>query len=89
MPLKFGALLIVIGCSAALGIFSLLEENKISSQEAVKPIAEIVEINGEKEHTNDQEVFLLEQQTQEGVIVESGSTESQQLGEPLEESPRN
>jgi hypothetical protein len=89
MPLKFGALLVVIGWTAVLGACVSSVEKKTSSQEAIKPINEIVETNGEEQSTDDQEVFLLEQQTPEGELVESGSTENSGLSEAPEELPNN
>jgi hypothetical protein len=89
MPLKFGALLAVISWTALLGACVPSLEKTTSSQEAVKPINEIVEPNDEEQSTDDQEVFLLEQQTPEGEVVEFGNTESSGLSEAPEEFPKN
>jgi hypothetical protein len=89
MPLKSGALLVVIGWAALLGACSSPEEKNTSSQGAIEPITEIVEADGEGNSTDDQEVFLLEQQTQEGEIVEFGNPENGESSKASEEQPSN
>ncbi|OKH23847.1 hypothetical protein NIES593_09355 [Hydrococcus rivularis NIES-593] len=89
MPLKSGALLIVIGWTALLGACSQPEEENMSSPGANQPVTEIVEVDGAQNPTDDQEVFLLEQQTQEGEIVDFGNPENSGLSKAPEEQPSN
>jgi hypothetical protein len=88
MRINFGALFFVIAWTTLLGSCSYLERSKFS-QEKVLPIDHLVEANDEDQSTDDQEVFLLEQQTQEGEIVDSGSVRRDGLDEVPEESPSN
>ncbi|MCU0536192.1 MAG: hypothetical protein MUD14_20080 [Hydrococcus sp. Prado102] len=85
MPIKIGALLIAIGWVSFLGACSQIEEKNTSKGE-FQPIDQFLEANSEKQTTDDQEVFLLEQQTPEGELVESNSTDISGLDEVPEES---
>jgi hypothetical protein len=88
MRINFGALFFVIAWTTLLGSCSSLEQPKFS-QEKVLPIDRLVEVDGEDQSTDDQEVFLLEQQTQEDEVVDSGSVRRDGLDEVPEESPNN
>jgi hypothetical protein len=88
MRTQLGALSIAFACMTLLGAYSLVE-NKNASREAFKPIDEFVKANDEQQSTDDQEIFLLEQETPEGEIFESGSEDNNGSDEALEKRSNN
>jgi hypothetical protein len=85
MPFKIGALLVVISWVSLLGACSQIKEKNTFKRE-FQPIDQFLEANSDKQTTDGQEVFLLEQQTLEGELVESDSAEVSGLGKVPEES---
>lgn len=87
MSTKIGALIFVVSWTLFLGACSSPEVKK-TSQSEMQLMNQLVEANGEEQTTDDQEVFLLEQYTPDGEIVDSSSVENSGLVEAPEESPR-
>ena len=85
MPIKIGALLIAISWLSFLGACSQIEEKNTSNVE-FQPIDQFLEANSDKQTTDDQEVFLLEQQTPEGEIVEPDNADISGADEVPEKS---
>jgi hypothetical protein len=83
MRTQLGALAIACACMTLLGAYSLVE-NKNASREAFGSIDEFVEANDERQSTDDQEIFLLEQQTPEGELYESSNEDDYRFDEAPE-----
>lgn len=88
MRTQLGALSIAFACMTLLGAYSLVE-NKNSSREAFRPIDEFVEANDEQQSTDDQEIFLLEQETPEGEVFESSGEDGNGADEAPEKRSNN
>jgi len=86
MSNKLGALIIVVSWTLFLGACSSPEVKK-TSQSEMQFLNQLVEANGEEQTTDDQEVFLLEQHTPDGEIVDSDSVGESGFVEASEESP--
>lgn len=88
MSTKLGVLIFVVSGTVFLGACSS-PEVKNTSQSEIQLMNQLVEANDKAQTTDDQEVFLLEQYTPDGKMIDSGSVESSGFVEAPEESPSN
>jgi hypothetical protein len=86
MSIRLGASAIIISWTLFLGACSSPEVKK-TSQSEMQFMNQLVEANGEEQTTDDQEIFLLEQQTPDGEIVDLENIENSGLEEAPQEPP--